>query len=231
MVSLKPKTVPGVKNSRQLRWTPPACAGKLRRNMATKPKKTDPADTLLQLQVTLAESRPAIWRRLLVPAKINLSQLHAVLQTAMGWEECHLHCFRHAGRTYEPKAEGGLVDFFLPKRTKDETKVRLADLLTAEGDGLVYEYDFGDSWEHHVLLEKILPAPPGGARQAICQAGERACPPEDCGGLPGFEHLLSVMANRKHPEYREMLDWLGERFDPKAFNAALVNAELLQLKL
>lgn len=198
--------------------------------MAAQPKRTPAADTLLQLLVTLTGSRPAIWRRLLVPSELNLAQLHRVLQIAMGWEECHLHCFRQAGRTYEPKAKRELVDFFLPKRTQDESKVRLADLLPAEGDWLLYEYDFGDSWAHEVRVEKVLPAPPG-VRQPSCQAGERACPPEDCGGLPGFEHLLTVMANRKHPEYREMLEWLGERFDPKAFNLAEVNAELLPLKL
>jgi hypothetical protein len=207
------------------------CAGKLRGHMAAQPKPTPPADTLLQLLVTLPGSHPKIWRRLLVPSDLKLSQLHRVLQTAMGWEECHLHCFRQAGRTYEPKAKPELVDFFLPKRTQDENKVRLTDLLPAEGDRLVYEYDFGDSWKHDVSLEKILPAPAGGPRQAICQAGESACPPEDCGGLPGFEQLLIVMANRKHPDYREMLEWLGERFDPKAFNLAEVNAELRQLKL
>jgi hypothetical protein len=231
MVYYKQKPIRQEKNLCELRWTPPACAGKLRRNMAPPPPKPDPADTLLQLLVTLGGSRPAIWRRLLVPADLKLSGLHTVLQTAMGWEESHLHCFRHAGTTYEPKAERQLGDFFLPKRSKDETKVRLADLLRVEGDWLVYEYDFGDSWEHEVRVEKILPAPPGSARHASCQAGERACPPEDCGGLPGFEHLLKVMANRKHSEHREMLDWLGERFDPKNFNAARVNAVLLKLKL
>jgi hypothetical protein len=199
--------------------------------MAPHPKKQDPADSLLQLKVTLGGSRPEIWRRLLVPSDIKLSNLHTVLQVAMGWEESHQHCFRHEDETYEPKAGSKGLGFFLPERNKDEAKVRLGDLVNTEGDWLVYDYDFGDGWEHEVLVEKIVPVGGAGARRAICLAGERACPPEDCGGLPGFDHLLKVMANRKHPEYREMLEWLGERFDPKDFDAARVDADLLKLKI
>jgi len=196
--------------------------------MATHPKQPD---RRLQLLVTLGGTRPAIWRRVLVPAEIKLSNLHPVLQTSMGWEQSHLHCFRHAHQTYEPKADRTLGDFLRLKRSQDEDKVRLVELLPAEGDRLIYTYDFGDGWEHEVRVEKILPAVPGGARQAICLAGKRACPPEDCGGPPGFEHLLAVMANRKHAEYREMLEWLGERFDPTAFDLAEVNASLRELKI
>src|ERR1035438_2680121 len=201
-------------NRRGLRSTVPPDAGKTP-GMAKHPIKPDPA-ALMQLKVTLAGTRPAIWRRLLVPADITLAKLHAVLQTSMGWEECHLHCFRHEDATYEPKAHRKLGGFFVPEENQDEAKVRLVDLLNAEGDWLAYEYDFGDGWEHEVRGEKIVPVRLGGARRGICVAGERACPPEDCGGLPGFDHLLKVMANRKHPEHREMLEWLGERFDPEA---------------
>jgi len=183
------------------------------------------------LKVTLRGSRPAIWRRLLVPSDIKLSKLHAVLQTSMGWGECHLHSFRHEHMTYEPKANREFGGGLFETETQDEAKVRLADLLTVIGDRLVYEYDFGDGWEHEVRVEKIVPVGAGGARKAICLAGARACPPEDCGGLPGYDHLLEVMANPKHPEHGEMLDWLGERFDPEAFDAARVDAALSKLKV
>jgi len=143
----------------------------------------------------------------------------------------HLHCFRHEGATYEPKAPSRLGGFFAREKKHNEAKVRLVDLLAAEGDWLIYEYDFGDSWEHEIRVEKLVPVGAGGARKAICLAGERACPPEDCGGQPGYDHLLKVMANRKHPEYRDMLDWLGERFDPEAFDLARVDAELNKLKV
>lgn len=212
-----------------LRSTVPPHAGKTP-GVAKHPIKPDPAASM-QLKVTLAGTRPAIWRRLLVPADITLSTLHAVLQTSMGWEECHLHCFRHEDATYEPKAHRKLGGFFVPEENQDEAKIRLADLLNAEGDWLAYEYDFGDGWEHEVRVEKIVPVGPGGARRAICLAGERACPPEGCGGLPGFDHPLKVMANRKHPEHQEMRDWLGERFDPEAFHAVRIDSALLKLKI
>jgi hypothetical protein len=199
--------------------------------MANHPVKPNPADALMQLKVTLRGSRPAIWRRLLVPAEIKLSKLHAVLQTSMGWEESHLHSFRYEHMTYEPKASRKLGGGLFERETQDEAKVRLVDLLNGEGDRLVYEYDFGDGWEHEVRVEKIVPVGSGGVRRAICLAGERACPPEDCGGLPGYDHLLEVMANPKHPERGEMLEWLGEAFDPEAFDAARVDAALLKLKL
>lgn len=185
----------------------------------------------MQLKVTLRGSRPAIWRRLLVPAEIKLSKLHTVLQTSMGWEECHLHSFRYEHMTYEPKANREMGGGFFERETQDEAKVRLVDLLNVEGDRLAYEYDFGDGWDHEVRVEKIVPVGLGGVRKAICLAGERACPPEDCGGLPGYDHLLEVMAHPKHPEHGEMLEWLGERFDPEAFDAARVDLALRKLKL
>jgi hypothetical protein len=96
---------------------------------------------------------------------------------------------------------------------------------------MLYEYDFGDSWAHEVRVEKILPADPSSARRAVCLGGARACPPEDCGGIPGYDHLLKVIANPRHPEHGETLEWLGGRFDPAAFDAARVDAALLKLKL
>lgn len=199
--------------------------------MAKRPIQAPATNTLLQLKVTLEGSRPSIWRSLLVPADIKLSNLHAVLQTSMGWEQCHLHCFHHGGLTYEPKTGGKPGIFSFLERSRDEAKVSLVELVNAQDEYLVYEYDFGDCWQHEILVEKVMPIGDGGVRRARCLAGERACPPEDCGGLPGFDHLLEVMANRKHPEYRDMLDWLGERFDPKAFDAARVDKELLEIRL
>ena len=200
--------------------------------MAKHPIKTDPAGTLMQLKVTLAGSRPSIWRRLLVPSDIKLSKLHNVLQISMGWEDDHLHSFRHEDMTYEAAAHrkmgGGL---FAPDENQDEAKVGLVDLLASEGDWLVYEYDFGDGWEHEVRVEKIVPVGAAGARKAICLAGARACPPEDCGGLPGYDRLLKIIASPKHPEHRDTIEWLGERFDPEAFDAARVDAALLKLKV
>ena len=211
---------------------PPLRIRKTPWNMAKQPTKPEPAGSMIQLKVTLGGSRPSIWRRLLVPADIKLSKLHAVLQIGMGWEESHLHSFRHEDMTYEPVAHqklgGGL---FAPEENQDEAKVRLVDLLDSEGDWLIYEYDFGDGWQHEIRVEKIVPVGLAGAHRAICLAGARACPPEDCGGLPGYDRLLKIIANPKHPEHGETLEWLGDSFDPAAFDAARVDAALLKLKL
>jgi len=123
--------------------------------------------------------------------------------------------------TFAPKASRQLGD---PDESQDEAKVRLSDVLHRERDWLLYEYDFGDSWEHEVRVEKILPAPPVGVRKAACLGGARACPPEDCGGIPGYERLLKILANPKHPEHDETLEWIGESPDPATFDSARVDA-------
>jgi len=198
--------------------------------MAKTRAKFDPAPVQLQLKVTLLDIQPAIWRRLLVPAAIKLPKLHTVLQLAFGWTNSHLHSFRLEDDTYEaiyPDDWG--QDISGPGQRHDEKKFRLCDLLHAPGDWLIYEYDFGDSWQHEVVVEKILPT--AETRSASCHAGARAGPPEDCGGVPGYENLIEAMANPKHPEREELLEWLGEPFNPEAFSIPNVNRTLKRLKL
>jgi hypothetical protein len=198
--------------------------------MAKARAKLDPARVQLQLKVTLLDIKPAIWRRLLVPAAIKLPKFHTVLQIAFGWTNSHLHAFRLEDDSYEaiyPDDWG--QDFFGPGQRRDEKKFRLCDLLHAPDDGLIYEYDFGDSWQHEVVVEKILPA--SGARFASCLAGARAGPPEDCGSVPGYENLVEAMADPEHPERQELLEWLGEPFDPDAFSVDRLNSLLRCLKI
>jgi len=198
--------------------------------MAKTRAKLDPTRVQLQLKVTLLDIKPAIWRRLLVPAAIKLPKLHAVLQLAFGWTNSHLHAFRLEDDAYEAiYPDDWAQDFAGPGQRHDEKKFRLCDLLHAPGDYLIYEYDFGDSWQHEVVVEKILPAPSVGF--ASCLAGARAGPPEDCGSTPGYENLVEALADPKHPERQELLEWLGEPFDPDAFNAETLNRELKRLKL
>src|SRR5438093_244998 len=136
-------------------------------------RKTSPS-ALYQIKVTLKRSKPPIWRRIQVSGDLRLDQLHRVLQTVMGWGNCHLHQFTAGGRNEgEPHPDYGLD-------MEDERKVTLGRVATREGAKLTYEYDFGDSWEHELLIEKILP-PAADARSPICLAGKRNCPPEDCG--------------------------------------------------
>jgi hypothetical protein len=192
--------------------------------------KIDPARVQFQLKVSLLDIRPAIWRRLLVPARIKLPVLHDVLQLSFGWTNSHLHAFRLEGESYQavyPDDRG--ADFFGMTKPHDEGRVRLCDLLHAKGDWLIYEYDFGDSWEHEILVEKLLP---GVADKTVtCLAGARAGPPEDCGSIPGYENLVEAMADPKHPERKELLEWLGDPYDPEAFSLDTLNKHLKRLKI
>lgn len=198
--------------------------------MAKARAKLDPTRVQLQLKVTLLDIKPAIWRRLLVPAAIKLPKFHAVLQLAFGWTNSHLHAFRLDDDVYEAiYPDDWDQDFAGSGQRHDEKKFRLCDLLHAPDDYLIYEYDFGDSWQHEVVLDKILPA--SGARFASCLAGARAGPPEDCGGVPGYENLVEAMADPEHPERAELLEWLGEPFAPDAFNPESLTGILKSLKL
>jgi hypothetical protein len=198
---------------------PPTGAPKRRKPVAI---ETPKAERLLQLKVTLLGSKPSIWRRIVVPDNYSLAQLHVILQVAMGWTFDHLHGFRWRDERWGPPAE----DYGLFETTElDENAGFLARFFTQKGDSLRYEYDFGDSWEHEIKLERTEPFDP--ARPVpVCLAGARAGPPEDCGGIWGYAAILHA---RKHPRARgsaERLEWVGEEFDPEAFDLAAVNRNL-----
>lgn len=172
-----------------------------------------------QLKVTLRGSRPPIWRRILVRSDIRLSRLHEILQAVMGWTDSHLHQFE-AGRTLY-----GLPDPEFPFDRQDDRKVRLDEVLRRAKDRLRYEYDFGDGWEHDIVLEKIE-ATQAGRRYPWVLAGKRACPPEDCGGILGFSSFLEAIKDPHHPEHRETLEWVGGRYDPEAFDVEEKNRQI-----
>lgn len=164
-----------------------------------------------QLKVTLKHIKPAIWRRLQVAADIKLDKLHMVLQDALGWTNSHLHHFIAGDDLY------GMADLDeYSAALKDEKKFKLAQ-IASEKSRLIYEYDFGDGWKHETLVEKVL-APEPGVQYPRCLAGKRACPPEDCGGVGGYDYLLKIIADPKHDEHAEMMTWLGGSFDPEAFD-------------
>jgi len=180
---------------------------------------------IYQLKVLLNGSQPPIWRRLQIPAAANLGWLHAVLQVAIGWTNSHLHDFICGEHSYaDPRAE--LQEYEGDPSVLDETKFKVADLLHDIHERLVYKYDFGDSWEHVVILEAILPSDASKPGSAVCLAGSRACPPEDCGGIWGYMELLKALKNKKHPEHRRRQEWLGRPFDPESFGVAKVNKAL-----
>jgi len=189
--------------------------------MPTK-KKSAPQE-IYRIKVTLLGASPPIWRRLLVPADLTLAQLHDALQAAMGWEDDHLHEFRIGQQRFGvPDPDDRLMG--IPD-VSSERAVRLSTVLGRIGAKAVYTYDFGDGWEHAIVLEKRLPADPN-LTYPLCTAGQRACPPEDCGGIGGFYDLLEAISDPNHDRHEEMLDWVGDDFDPAAFSLDDVNRRL-----
>ena len=171
---------------------------------------------LYTLKVSLHGVRPPVWRRLEVPADLSLLELHRALQAAMGWTDSHLHQFVHDGLYYgAPDREFGT-----PMLSDRRTRVR--DLLESPRDRLIYEYDFGDGWEHDVTLEQITEPRPG-VRYPRVIAGKRACPPEDVGGSPGYAEFLAALRDPAHEEHDSMLQWVGGRFDPEYFDLVATN--------
>jgi hypothetical protein len=190
-------------------------------------KKSTVPPEVFQLKVTLLGTMPPIWRRLLVPANLTLAQLHNVLQDAMGWQDCHMHEFCAGHRRFgQPDPEDRLMG--MPP-VENERTVHLSDVLSRVRAKVIYAYDFGDSWEHSIVLEKRLPADPG-STYPVCTGGERACPPEDCGGIPGFCDLLDALADPAHERHEELLDWLEDDYDPDAFSIDDVNRMLTPLR-
>ena len=177
-----------------------------------------------QFKITLEEISPSIWRRIQVPENYSFWDLHVAIQDAMGWTDSHLHMFRilnpktreevriemPAENEFENDQES-LVDF-------DE---RIADYFSMKNATAEYEYDFGDGWTHKVELEGIFPKA-SKQKYPTCLAGERACPPEDCGGVGGYEEVVEAMSKPKHPRRDELIEWLGEKYDPEKFNAGKV---------
>jgi len=175
------------------------------------------AENSLQLKITLKYIRPPIWRRVVVPDNLTLGDLHGVIQLAMGWTNSHLHAFRIGKTVYgmnSPDAGFGPTDI-------DEESILLRQVIRSKGQRFTYEYDFGDGWQHEILMEKVEPAtdphPP-----AKCLAGKRACPPEDCGGPPGYALILRVLRKPTTSEDIEFREWVGD-YDPEDFDVEFVN--------
>ena len=179
-----------------------------------------PNETALEIRL---KGTP-VWRGVLVPSTIKLPKFHAVIQSSMGWTNAHLHFFRTKFGTYEPESEEG--DSW--SDSMNEAEVTLDQLVGKKGDRLSYLYDFGDSWDHDLIVKAIIPCAKR-RRRAECFLGEGACPPEDIGGIPGYLSLCESMSVKDHPERARFLDWLGEPFDPKAFDQSTVQKRLARL--
>lgn len=180
--------------------------------------------TVHRLKITLSGLRPPIWRRLEVPSDITLARLHDAIQAVFGWEGCHLWVFS------TPSGQYGMRDAELGFYSAAAKKLSAA--APERGDRISYTYDFGDDWEHDIRVEAVVPAGPG-TTYPRCTAGRRACPPEDCGGVWGYADLLEVLADPRHEDHAERLEWLGlesaAEFDPDEFGLAEVNDALSYL--
>jgi hypothetical protein len=184
---------------------------------------------LYQLKVVLLDSKPPIWRRLQVPGDASLAWLHAVLQLAMGWNNSHLHQFRVGEARYAKKRRRSAQCEGAPE-ILEERDFTLQQIAPHEQDAFSYEYDSGDSWKHEITVEKILLPDAPAATTATCLDGARACPPEDCGGIGGYENLLQILKNLNHPEHQNIQKWLGYEFEAEAFDASNITLWLRELK-
>jgi len=206
---------------------------------------------IYQIRITLVDTKPPIWRRVAVPGGLTLGKLHEVIQIAMGWNDCHLHHFFLQDKALKPSAEElsrrveaddidrqfmdriGGRRFFVAHTTpfgdptemegEDEDAVTLGELCPKVKSKIKYEYDFGDSWLHTIEVQKTDLVPEKGVVYPHCLTGKRACPPEDCGGVWGYERLLEVLADPRHGEYKDVIEWVGEDFNPEAFDLQEVN--------
>jgi hypothetical protein len=181
---------------------------------------------LYQLKITLKWSEPPIWRRVVARADMPLNRLHDLIQIVMGWTNSHMHQFI-AGRAYYGQPHPDYAD--MGAEMLNEKRYTVAHLAPAAKSKFIYEYDFGDGWQHEVKVEKILP-PDAAFQHPLCLAGEKACPPEDCGGLGGYYNLLEILADRRHPEHDEMKEWIGGNWDAESFDSNAVNAALKGIK-
>lgn len=176
---------------------------------------TQAAPGRLRLKIVLDNLKPAVWRRVEINDDLTFSQLHRVIQRAMGWEDSHLHEFevgrKRIGTASKDEAMAFIADVLIPERTAK---------LTAMLEGMRkfrYWYDFGDDWWHTITIEKRMPRDPE-APAAVLIDGECACPPEDCGGVHGYVDLLEILDDPRHEEHADVRDWLGGDFDPEFFD-------------
>ncbi len=186
-----------------------------------------------QVKITLKNLTPPIWRRILVSSETTLAQFHPILQTVMGWEDSHLYVFKAGSVQFTYPYEPGDLE---EMTAVDARAVKLIHLVPGHRPFhgqfhyvLEYEYDLGDGWEHELVFEDVL-APDPNQKLPLCLAGERACPPEDVGGVRGYADFLDAIRLRDHPEHDQYMEWSGGSFDPERFNMKAVNSALRKLK-
>jgi hypothetical protein len=174
--------------------------------------------SVYQFKLALLGVEPSVWRRIQVPDTYTFYELHVAIQDAMGWLDCHLHAFRVRAPDTGDEVTIGFPDDegfgppFLPG-----WELAISDFFHSKNSTAFYEYDFGDGWEHQIALEEVFPRE-AKVKYPRCLDGERACPPEDCGGVGGYENFLDIIGDPTHEEHEDMLEWIGGKFNPAAFD-------------
>ena len=183
-----------------------------------------------ELEITLREIEPRIWRRVAVRNNHSLAVLHDIIQIVMGWKDCHLHEFDIDGQIYTARYPE--LEHWEERKVRNERRAYLRDVLSGEGSRFSYIYDQGDYWQHDVTVIKVsqVKTPEELERYPLCLAGERACPPEDVGGSSGYAEMLEALADPTHEEHESFIEWLGASFNPAAFDLKAVNAMLTCIK-
>ena len=172
---------------------------------------------IFQVRIELLDYKPTVWRSLQVPASLTLGGVHDVIQVFLEWDNSHLHAFYVGAKKllYEP-------DYETTQRVGPDWGIQLDEVLKTKRSKLLYEYDFGDRWEHRITLEAKLPKAPG-VRYPVCVGGENSCPPEDSGGTFGFPRYLAIARNPEHPNHAHFAEWFRD-FDPAHFSVEEANA-------
>ncbi len=187
-------------------------------------------DSIYQIKCKLLHTRPAVFRTVFVDSNITFYELHHILQLSMGWGNYHLFSFRYHDYWLElPNVEDETYNGFSRFQKIDPRTIALKEFFIYPKSKIIYTYDFGDNWEHEVQLQKIL-TPDATISLPYCLKGKYACPPEDCGSIPGYYNIIEIMKNPKHREYKEFVEWLGEPFDMEDFDINVVNEDLKDLK-
>ena len=184
-----------------------------------KKKSVKSKPIIYKFRIDLLDTSPSVWREVLVPSSFTLDEFHYVIQAAMGWQDAHLYDF-----------EIGKIRFSEPTEYDDGLEIKsphgLLSSALKDAKKFFYNYDFGDSWRHEITVLEILEAEDY-IQYPVCVGGENACPPEDCGGTPGYEELKRKIADPKNKERIELLRWVGGYFNPFSFDANLINREFL----
>ena len=178
---------------------------------------------IYQIQISLKGFKPKIWRRILVHENLSVPDFHKIIQTTMGWTNSHLHHFMKNDKFYSVKMEDD--DFWEDGYNIDYTAMKVSDLLSYEKEKIIYEYDFGDGWQHEILLEKILPIN-AKINYPVCLKGKMNCPLEDSGGVWGYSNIIQVLSQPDHEEYEDCIEWAGVKFDPQHFDINEINMRL-----